>query len=105
MPFKHKFHVSPPDERRVDGILFDSKREAAYYQQLKLEQRAGEVVFFLRQVAFDLPGNLERYWLDFLVFRKSGEVDCVDVKGVRTSAYRRKKRLVEELYPIKILEL
>ena len=105
MLYRHKFKVSPPEERRVDGIIFASKKESNYYQQLKLEQRAGEVVFFLRQVPFALPGNREKYFLDFMVFRKNGDIDFIDCKGMRTQVYKRKKKLVEETYPIKIEEV
>lgn len=104
MKWTHKFKASKPDERRVDGILFDSKKEGNYYQQLKLEQRAGEVAFFLMQVPFMLPGNREKYFLDFMVFRSNGDIDFIDVKGMKTASYKRKKRLVEESYPITITE-
>lgn len=87
---------------RVDGIRFDSKREAAYYEQLKLRQKAGEVSFWLRQTPVHLPGGT-KYVLDFIVFLKSGEVQFVDVKGRETKEFRIKKREVEHHYPFRIL--
>lgn len=98
---RHKFHAQPIE---CDGIKFASKAEARYYGQLKLRQRAGDVVFFLRQVPIHLPGNV-RYVLDFLVFEASGEVRCIDVKGHATPMYLLKKKQVESLYPIKIEEV
>ena len=98
---RHKFHASPT---MVDGIKFPSKREARRYQELVLAQRAGEVVFFLRQPRFDLPGST-KYYADFLVFWKDGSVTVEDTKGHKTSEYKLKKRQVEELYPIEITEL
>lgn len=86
----------------VDGIRFDSKREASYYEQLKLRQRAGEVHFWLRQVPVHLPGGT-RYVLDFVVFLKSGEVQFVDVKGRETKEFKIKKREVEHHYPFTVL--
>lgn len=86
----------------VDGIRFDSKKEAAYFEQLKLRQRGGEVHFWLRQVPIHLPGGT-KYVLDFLVFLRSGEVQFVDVKGRETKEFRIKKREVEHHYPIRIL--
>ena len=86
----------------VDGIRFDSKREARYYEQLKVRQRAGEVHFWLRQVPMHLPGGT-KYVLDFLVFLRDGGVDFVDVKGRETKEFRIKKREVEHHYPIKVL--
>jgi len=88
----------------VDNIKFHSKREAKRYQELKLAQKAGEVVFFLRQIRFDLPGNT-KYYADFLVFWSDGSASIEDVKGHKTDTYIIKKRMVEELYPIKITEI
>ncbi|HGP0346239.1 TPA: DUF1064 domain-containing protein [Serratia marcescens] len=88
----------------VDGFTFDSKKEAAYYGQLKLRQRAGDVVMFLRQVPFHLPGGV-KYVADFVVFGADGVVEVIDVKGVRTAEYRIKKKLVEQHYPITIIEV
>jgi len=96
---RHKFRAVACD---VDGIRFDSKREAAYYRKLKLRVAAGEVVTFLRQVPFHLPGGV-RYVCDFMVFTAAGEVLFVDTKGVQTESFKAKKRMVEELYkPITI---
>ncbi|CAI1246733.1 Protein of uncharacterised function (DUF1064) [Serratia ficaria] len=88
----------------VDGFTFDSKKEAAYYGQLKLRQRAGDIVMFLRQVPFHLPGGV-KYVADFVVFRADGVVEVIDVKGVRTAEYRVKKKLVEHHYPITVIEV
>ncbi len=87
----------------IDGITFDSKKEANYYLQLKARQQAGEVVMFLRQVPIGLPGGV-KYVIDFQVFLADGSVEWVDVKGHRTDTYKLKKRQVEALYPIEIIE-
>jgi hypothetical protein len=88
----------------VDSIRFDSKKEARYYEQLKLRQAAGEVWYFLRQVPIYLPGGT-RYVIDFLVFFKDPNrlAEYVDVKGRETQVFRLKKREVEHHYPIRIL--
>lgn len=62
---------------------------------------SGEVIFFLRQVPFHLPGNV-RYVVDFVEFLASGQVDFVDVKGMETPEFKLKKKQVECLYPIEI---
>jgi hypothetical protein len=96
---RHKFHAVAT---LVDGIRFDSKKEAAYYAQLKLRQRSGEVVTFLRQVPFFLPGGV-KYVCDFQEFRADGTVHFIDTKGVLTQSFKAKKRMVEALYaPITI---
>lgn len=95
---RHKFHAIPTE---ADGIKFASKAEARYYGELKLRHQAGEVVFWLRQVPFHLPGGV-KYVCDFLVFEADGTVHVIDVKGVETTTFRAKRRMVEALYPVKI---
>jgi dsDNA-binding SOS-regulon protein len=97
---QHKFRAKPTVR---DGFRFDSKKEAKRYDDLKLLKRAGEVVFFLRQAPFHLPGNVT-YRIDFVVFWSDGNVTFEDVKGVRTPQYITKKKMVEALYPIEIEE-
>lgn len=97
----HKFHAQRTE---VDGITFASKKEARYYQQLLLAKKSGELLFFLRQTPFHLPGGV-KYVCDFAEFWKSGEVRFVDVKGFATAQYKSKKLIVESLYPVKILEV
>jgi len=87
----------------TDGITFHSKKEERYYQNLLLAQSAGDLLFFLRQVPFHLPGNI-RYVVDFGEFWRNGEIRFVDVKGFKTRSYITKKKIVEATYPIKIIE-
>ena len=85
---KHKFHAKPTE---LDGIKFPSKKEAKYYSELLLRQKAGEVVFFLRQIPFFLPGNV-KYVCDFMEFNSDGTVHFIDTKGFKTSMYKTKKK-------------
>ena len=85
----------------VNGIRFDSKKEARYYEQLLLRAKAGEVSYFLRQVPIHLPGGTKLV-IDFLEFHSSGEIRYVDVKGRETAAFKIKRREVEAAYPIRI---
>lgn len=101
MIIKHKYNAK---QTTIDSIVFASKKEAVYYNKLKLLKQNGDVVFFLRQVPFHLPGNL-KYICDFQVFWRNGEVSFEDVKGIKTPLYIAKKKIVEELYPIKIKEI
>ena len=87
----------------VDGIKFGSKKEARYYADLKLRKQAGEVVVFLMQVPFRLPGGV-RYVVDFLEFHSDGTVHFIDVKGMKTPMYKAKKKMVEHLYAPIIIE-
>lgn len=95
---RHKYNAKPSTS---DGMRFDSLKERRFYDDLKLRQRAGDVVMFLRQVPFHLPGGV-RYVVDFQVFNSDGTVSFIDVKGMETAAFKAKKRMVEAEYPIEI---
>jgi len=97
---KHKYNAKQVE---YDGIKFGSKKEGAYYLQLKLRVKAGEVLFFLRQVPFYLPGGV-KYVCDFQEFLTDGTVHFIDVKGMKTDMYKAKKKMVEALYPVEIEE-
>lgn len=101
MVLRHKFGNIPTV---TDGIYFQSKKEERYYQDLLLARKSGELLFFLRQVPFHLPGGI-RYVVDFCEFWKNGETRFIDVKGHRTRSYITKKKIVESLYPIRIIEM
>lgn len=94
MALRHKFNAK---RQEVDGINFDSKMEARYYQKLKDDE---DTLFFLRQVPIHLPGTV--YRCDFLEFKKNGLVLFTDVKGMETNLFKVKKKMVEQLYPITI---
>jgi len=95
---KHKFNAQAVV---INGFRFDSKKEGRYYGELKLRQRAGEVLCFLRQVPIHLPGQT-RLVIDFLEFHTDGSVHFVDTKGVQTETFKLKRRQVEDLYPFDI---
>jgi len=99
-PIRHKYFAKPTN---LDGIRFDSKKEARYYQQLKMRVKVGEVVFFLRQCPFHLAGGVKLV-VDFIEFWADGTVHFIDVKGHRTKQYISKKKMVEALYPVEIEE-
>lgn len=98
---RHKFRNIITE---ADGWKFSSKKEARYYEQLKLKQAAGEVLFFLRQVPVHLSGGV-RYVVDFLLFNTDGSCRFIDVKGMKTAMYIVKKKLAEAQYPIRIEEV
>jgi hypothetical protein len=85
----------------VDGIRFDSKLEARYYEQLKLRRAAGEVLWFLRQPCFVLEGGV-RYRADFLVVLAAGGVEVVDCKGFVTEACANKLKQVRARYGFEV---
>lgn len=112
LPAKHGRNVAAKIARKkfgnhithVDGIRFDSKREAKYYQQLQVRVAGKQVLYFLRQVPIHLPGGTKLV-VDFQEFHADGSVHYVDVKGRETPVFRLKKREVEHQYPHIRIEL
>lgn len=98
---RHKFNAKKTE---LDGITFPSKKEAKRYKELKMLKDSSEVLFYLRQVPFHLPGNV-RYVCDFMVFWSNGEITIEDVKGMKTDMYIVKKKILEDTYPIHITEI
>lgn len=99
MALHHKYGAIRDEH---DGFKFSSRAEGRYYLYLKACKAAGEVITFLMQTPFHLPGGV-RYVADFLVFKADGTVHFIDVKGMETASFKAKRRLVETLYaPITI---
>jgi len=91
----------------VDGIVFDSAKEARRYRELRLLERAGVISDlqlqpeFILSVAFTKNGTRYRaikYIADFQ-YTENGQTVIEDVKGVKTAVYRLKKTLFEAQYP------
>lgn len=92
----------------VNGITFDSKKEAKRYKELLLLQKAGEIGQLRLQVPYELnPGGTHslKYLADFVyVDAKTGETIVEDVKGFRTREYKKKRRLMLKVHGITIKE-
>jgi len=101
---KNKYNNKKPI---VDGIKFDSKKEAKFYQNLKLLKAAGEVKTFELQPKFVLlekdkdrvTGRGIKYIADFKITYSDGSVEVVDVKGYKTQVFKLKKKLLLAKYP------
>lgn len=96
----------------VDGITFDSRREADRYIVLKSMEEDGAIENLRRQVryelvpAFDVDGKHYRpifYVADF-AYRKDGKEVVEDVKGMRTDVYRLKSKLFAKRYGMSVKE-
>ena len=92
----------------VDGIKFDSKKEAEYYCQLKLLKQAGEIKDYRLQPRYELQPAFEKnskkyraitYIADFAIINNDGTTEVVDIKGVETQVFKIKKKLFEYMYP------
>lgn len=108
---------------KIDGILFDSRKEAARYRELMLLQRAGKISGLQLQVRFELlPAQYAEskevyirgpkkgqpkqgrcieqsvvYVADF-VYTENGRLIVEDTKGMRTKDYILKRKLFRWKY-------
>lgn len=93
----------------VDGIVFDSVKEANRYKELRLLLKIGEIGLLKRQVEYELnPGGTYsmKYVSDFeYIITATGEHIVEDVKGFRTREYLKKRRLMKKVHGITIKEL
>lgn len=99
----------------VDGITFDSAKEANRWCELRLLQRAGKIFELQRQVPFVLIPKQERdgkvveravvYKADFVYKDMNGEEIVEDVKGLLTKEYILKRKLLLWQYGIRIKEV
>lgn len=97
----------------VDGITFDSKKEARRWSELKLMESAGIITDLRRQVTFQLlpsqkgDGRTERpakYVADF-VYQENGKTVVEDTKGMKTRDYILKRKIMLFIHGITIKEV
>lgn len=111
----------------VDGIQFDSKKEAQRFRELQLLERAGQISNLQRQVKFVLiPAQREPDQIGSRGGVKKGKLlerECIyiadfvyhipecskpiveDTKGFRTKEYVIKRKLMLFVHGIKIIEI
>lgn len=100
----------------IAGIVFDSKREAKRYAELRILEEAGEISDIKRQIRYELIPRqtddagrvIERaceYKADFVYKTKDGQTVVEDTKGIRTTAYIIKRKLMLYRYGIRIHEV
>ena len=86
----------------VDGIEFDSTKEAKRYTKLRDMESAGRIQGLRLQVPFELLPSFEcegvkyrgmKYIADFVYYRDGKQV-VEDCKGVKTAEYKLKKKLM-----------
>ena len=89
-----------------DGIVFDSKLEAARYKILKERQDKNEISDLEVQIDFPCAITVEgkekhicKYVADFKYKDYHGDWVIEDTKGIITQVFSLKKKLVEALYP------
>ncbi|MBD3198010.1 MAG: DUF1064 domain-containing protein [Candidatus Lokiarchaeota archaeon] len=110
---KNKFFAK---KTYIGDIKFDSKKEANFYLELNMLRKAVEpnarVEQITRQPQFDIQINgkhIAYYRADFKVIYADGNMKIFDVKGYKKGCaynlFRLKKKLVEAIYNIEIIEV
>lgn len=96
----------------IDGITFDSEREARRWQQLRLLERSGAITYLQRQVTYVLAPKAKlygeertrpaiRYVVDFQ-YVENGETVLEDSKGVDTPVSRLKRHLMKTVHGLDV---
>lgn len=99
------------ERRTVDGIVFDSLKEANRWKTLRFAQIAGRISRLERQVPYALHVNgskIGTYYADFEYLSETGELIVEDVKSSHTRKdplFRWKSKHVEAEYGVKIREV
>lgn len=113
----------------IDGEIFDSKREAKRWKELKLMEDVGLIEDLRRQVKYVLipaqrePDRMDfsksargkvikgkvierevAYYADF-VYLRDGKTVVEDAKGMRTEVYKLKRKLMLWVHDIQIKEV
>lgn len=109
-PRKRGKYRNVPTE--VDGIRFDSKKEANRYYFLKLLQEKGEIRELKLQPEWSLDAygiHICKYRADFSYVQLTGCGNAKnvveDVKGKKTDVYKLKKKLMKAIHGIEIKEI
>lgn len=103
---------------KVDGIEFDSKKEAQRYGELKLLERCGAISGLELQVEYKLIPSQKingkvveravKYIADFR-YKENGETVVEDVKGCKKGnayeIFKIKRKLMLERYGIRVREV
>ena len=95
----------------VDGIVFDSKKEAKHIQLLKYMEKNGKITKLILQPKFKFEGLVYdsgrtiEYWADAEYYDKKGKRHIVDVKGIRTPAYKIKRALMLYWFDLEVEEV
>ena len=106
----NKYHAKKTE---VDGIVFDSKREAQRYCELKLLLKAGAITDLICQHEFTILPAFQKngvkhraitYKADFS-YIENGKRVVEDVKGVKTKEFRIKHKLFEYAFPTLTLKI
>lgn len=99
---KSKYNNSKTE---VDGIKFDSKKEACRWQELLIMQKSGIIQDLERQKRFQIvpktEGEQAVYYIADFIYKQNDKMICEDVKSQATrknKVYIIKRKLFKYLY-------
>lgn len=90
----------------IDGIKFDSMREAAVYQDFVRMLKSGVIEELRLQVPFILQEGFKdengacrpiKYIADFVVTHSDGLIEVIDVKGYETDVFKLKWKMLRKV--------
>jgi len=85
----------------IDGKIFDSTSEGDYYYELKMQEKGGLIIGFDTQVKESFYMNevwICDYYVDFLVYHNNGTSEYIEHKGLATSTWRLKWKMLQAKY-------
>ena len=89
-----------------DGYVFDSQKECNVYIALRMRITAGEITDLKLQVPYSLNegGAFSYTYIADYTYIENGILIVADCKGFKTVTYKKKKKLMQKVYNITILE-
>ena len=98
----------------VDGIRFDSKTEAKFYDKLKMDKAKGLIINFELQPQYIIqPKFINSFGkkiqaiilkADFLIYELDNTLTVIDIKGMATPEAKMKRKMFQYVYPKEILK-
>jgi len=84
-----------------NGIVYHSKLEASYAQELDLRMKANDIKNWERQVKLELQINgkhITNYYIDFVITHNNGEKEYVECKGMELPLWKLKWAILEAVF-------
>jgi hypothetical protein len=102
----NKYHAHSTE---YAGIVYHSKLEAAYAQELDLRVKAKDIKDWERQVKLPLKVRedgrvIANYYIDFVIHHNDGSKEYVECKGFETALWKMKWAILEERFELDFME-
>ena len=115
MMYRYNFNKYGNTKIKAGDEIFDSKKEAKRYEELRWLEMAGKITKLQRQVKFELiPKQIDEdgkvieracdYIADFVYYDMTDGLVVEDTKGFKTKDYIIKRKLMLYIYKIRIKE-